>query len=633
MRKPPFFLSLLMLICICSAICAQPHLDYLGAGHSIGVKVSSSSDEGESNAAHTIDGWGMRYDEIGTSRFLGQATFGANMEEIERVREIGISSWINEEFEKPAGSYLDHLISQVHTRLDWQELYYGEDHINSEEFELGIYGGHFRQSWWDRFMTEDDYLRQRIAFCLSQIFVISGSSEIGDYGLSMASFYDILYQNAFGNYRDILHQVSLHPAMGSFLSHLNNSRANPDLNTNPDENYAREIMQLFTIGLYELEQNGIRKADSNGAYIATYDNNDVKEYAKIFTGLGPQDWDQSCALLGLEGDFFPCNVNWGEGAAVSFGDELYSIDRVHPMKMYNFYHETSSKTLLGDEVIPPGQDGLLDIEMAVNNLFNHSNVGPFIGKRLIQFLVKSNPSPQYVERVAAAFADNGQGVRGDMKSVIRSILLDTEARDCEWIEHASNGKLREPLLRRTQLLKAFNAYNDMNFYWKDSWVESELLMQSPLDAPSVFNFYSPFHQPNGQIFDAGLVAPEFQIHNAITSIRYVNLMGWCAWNPCYEVSSPLGYAEEAAEWFEDNYGEEKEMKYELEDLYEIATDADLLLDRLNLLLAHGNLSQETIDAIKIMIDPLSGYADDNPEDAVHMAIYFVMISPDYTILK
>ncbi len=224
--------------------------------------------------------------------------------------------------------------------------------------------------------------------------------------------------------------------MGLYLSHLNNPKSNDEENIHPDENFAREAMQLFSIGLYELNPNGTRKLDSFGQDVPTYGQTQIKEFAKIWTGLGI-----SKVLPNMYTD------------EPYFGLGIYGSDLTQPMKMYEEEHESGEKELLGGFTVPAGQTGMEDIEDAIDNLFNHPNVGPFIGRRLIQRMVKSNPSPEYIERVTRAFNDNGQGERGDMKAVIKTILLDDEARSCEWISDKSQGMLREPMIRYTNFAR------------------------------------------------------------------------------------------------------------------------------------------------------------------------------------
>ena len=317
----------------------------------------------------------------------------------------------------------------------------------------------------------------------------------------MANYYDLMVRHAFGNYRDLLYDVATHPVMGIYLSHLGNRKADSAKKIYPDENFAREIMQLFTLGLWRLNSDGTRQRDANGEFLATYNNSDITELARVFTGLS----------LGNNSNF-----------------DLYPRDFTRPMKMWDAEHDCNAKTLLSGLQLPArlasagnlGLAGLADVNAAVSNLFVHPNVGPFIGRQLIQRLVTSNPSTRYVARVAAAFADNGVGVRGDMKAIVRAILLDAEARDPDRMLQSTWGKLREPLLRVVNYARAFNAASIEGYYPISQFTLDHL--QDPMSPPSVFNFFLPTHSPPGPLTQLGLVAPEFQIINASTAITGPN---------------------------------------------------------------------------------------------------------------
>jgi uncharacterized protein (DUF1800 family) len=309
-----------------------------------------------------------------------------------------------------------------------------------------------------------------------------------------------------------------------YLSHLGSQKPNPALNRYPDENYAREIMQLFTVGLWELNADGARKLDAQGLPIATYTNADITQFARVFTGLA----------FGGE------NENFG----------LWPRDFSTPMKAWDEEHDLAPKTLLRGTVPPArtaspadfGAATLLDVNEAVDNLFYHPNVGPFIGKQLIQRLVTSNPSPAYIGRVAAAFADNGQGGGlGDMKAFIRAILLDPEARSAAAMEDPKDGKLREPFLRCVNLMRAFNAASSSGWYYLDAFHLDHV--QEPMKSPCVFNFYLPNYAPPGVLTEQGLATPEFQIINATSAMMAPNyfwtaitdgLHRWGTGNPNYE---------------------------------------------------------------------------------------------------
>lgn len=421
--------------------------------------------------------------EQSASRFLAQATFGANLALIQHVANIGHEAWLDEQLVLPA---IDTLPIVSAGTVDGEGL---------------ILPAMFRWAHWQYMMTAPDLLRHRMVFALSQLLVISTQlDELGEQARGMSSYYDLFQKHAFGKFRYLLFDVTMHPFMGIYLSHLKNRKTDLALNRFPDENYAREVMQLFTIGLYELNQDGSYQLDQNGSPIPTYSNAEITEFAKVFTGLTTKP-EQDDQVIDLE--YFLEN------------DDIFH----EAMIMYDDEHEPGEKKLLKGLVIPAGQTGMQDINDAVDNLFNHPNVGPFIGRLLIQRLVKSNPSPAYISRVTAAFNDNGSGVRGDMKAVIKAILLDSEARDTSYFTDPTHGKLREPFVRYVQLCRAFNPASPNGLYRNSGGLAQDMLQQYPFHAPSVFNFFLPTYQPLGPLAKANLVAPEFQITGMKTIIK------------------------------------------------------------------------------------------------------------------
>ena len=581
---------------------AQAYSDYIGAGHDEGISVLTSSGLNRPGAVHgahgsaTISGQGMDCRLMETARFLAQATFGADRETIEQVAAMDFGEWIDEQSEMAPNYLLPELINVYHTAL---QIYIdnGGNPVNySERPEYE----HLDYAWWQLNMTTPDVLRQRVAYALSQILVISVESDLYDKGEALADYYDLLIGHALGNYRDLLLAVSLHPAMGVYLSHLNNPRAIPEENIHPDENYAREIMQLFSIGLFELNPDGSRKTDEDGHFIPTYDNEDIRQLARVFTGLG-------AGGTIAKDDNLPPRFNLG----------IDNVDFTVPMKMYPDWHETGEKYLPDGTLVTPGQDGMSDIEQAVDFLFNHPNVGPFIGRQLIQRLVKSNPSPAYIARISSVFEDNGLGVRGDLKSVIKAILLDEEARSCDWLNEPAQGRLREPITRYTQFAKGVGMDNELELYWNIGSPFMEDVGQHPLHSLTVFNFYLPDFQPNGPLAEEGLVGPEFQIHNTKTSIGYVNAVN---------------------EWTVDG-----ELLYTFEDLPFItrtrfaallpySRDPEVLINRLDVWLTCGQLSDETRAIIREAIEPFSPNAVGDLY-RLKLALYLFMISPDYVVMK
>ena len=464
------------------------HYDFLGAGHNKEIIVTTSSSSSETNGNQTVDGFDIQDDAQlkDASRFLAQCTFGADMATIQTAAAMGYEAWLEEQFALPMISTTDEMFRHGSV--------YGDGEIDA----IALF---FRSAWMTNNLVSPDILRQRMAFILSQIMVINTNSDLfEDFGGLSSNYYDMLSRNAFGNYQNLLMDVSLSPSMGLFLSHYNNPKANPANNIHPDENYAREIMQLFSIGLWELNQNGTRKYDENGAYIPTYTNADIKEFAQVFTGLGN----------GSDEGFF--------GGIDDEGGIDINYTATFPMKMYENHHDTSSKNLLNGVVLPAGQSGMEDVSQTINHLASHNNTAPFISKALIQFLTTSNPSPAYVERVANAF---NPFAANNFQQVISAILLDPEARSCS----AYTTKLREPLVRYMNFLRAFHLSANENADYEYNFAcTKDRFGQSPLEAPSVFNFFRPDYKPNSSIEWNYLVGPEFQIMNAPNAIGYVNEM-------------------------------------------------------------------------------------------------------------
>ncbi len=580
----------------CSFLHSQNYTDYLGAGHDQGVIVSSSSDNDIEISQNTVSGDGMDAAMMDASRFLSQATIGVDRATINAVTEYpgGYAQWLNDQIIQnytPLSTSLENV---------WAEVTSAQIANGTDPDDIGLpWAVHWHYTWWQHHMTESDLLRQKVAYALSQILVVSAQSDLRDNAYNIASYYDVLYEGAFSNFNDLLTDVALHPAMGYYLSHLNNPPTDEANNIHPDENFAREIMQLFTIGLYELNIDGSRKLDSAGNPIPTYNNQDIKELARVFTGLGPADINEYATWLN----------------APYFGLDFYFSDGTIPMIVYENFHEQGSKTILGNYTIPAGQTGMEDITQAIDHIFNHDNVGPFIGRRLIQRLVKSNPSPAYIARVASVFNDNGSGVRGDMAEVIKAILLDTEARECSNVMDLSGGRLREPLMRYTHLAKAFPKDSPLGRYWNSSYGFLNDTKQMVLQSPTVFNFYLPDHQPVGELASNGLFAPEYKIHNTSSAIGYINSAhSWINWN--YLMGS-----------WEENDPSISIMTDEIEAK---GNDPEAILNELDILITHGQLSDETRTILRNAIYSING--NDQEYDRTRMALYLAMISPDYNVL-
>lgn len=613
-----FKIYLAILPCfIATLMSGQVYDDYIGAGHSHGVHVSSSDSSTTIQQTHSIDGSGLGIDEYAAARFLHKASMGADIETIMLVDSVGISNWIDAQVDMPLQVSFQDTTWQI-----WNHFYpqyidiYGYDYIVNHGDAVIPYWFYWKMAWWNNILKADDLLRQRATQALSQIFVISEKSNIQLSGPGMADYYDMLYKHAFGNFRDLLYDVSLHPMMGFYLSHINNPKSDITNNIHPDENYAREIMQLFSIGLIELNQDGSPRLDSAGQIIPTYDNNDIKEFAKIFTGLAPSGyywpWE----------DYSGIPTEW----ASEFNESPATTINWEPMIPFDNWHEPGPKFLLNGQVVPSGQSTLDDINDAIDNLFNHPNVGPFIGRLLIQRLVKSNPSPGYISRVAAAFNNNGQGERGDMAAVFRAILTDAEAIDCYWLTEGHAGKIREPLLRYTQALRAFNVTNQSGKLWNWGYGFDEAVSQGILASPSVFNFYLPDYQPNGPIADADLVGPEFQIHTSATSINYINLVYDWFVNDFYgEIATNAGNSSHNSPSFDPNDLDPNDYLFlDLDEEYVLASDAAALVERFNLILAGGAFSDETKSNIVQAVEQRT-----DPVERVRAALFLSFIAPEY----
>lgn len=601
MAKIKVFIILLFISRLCYS---QEYNRTIGNGNYSDVTVTRSSSETNSKAEVTLDGIGFMPNLAAASRFLAQSTLGADIEAINEMAQLGFSAWLDEQLNLP----LDYsLLANCENIIDIHKenlIETGQDTTLADGDDSYFVRNYFLFSWWKYVMQSEDVLRAKVALALSEIIVVSAIPDFQYQPLGLSSFYDILVRNAFGNYRDLIEEVTFHPIMGKYLTFLNNRKTNIDKNRFPDENYAREIMQLFTIGLYELNLNGTSRTNSEGDFIPTYDNDDVAEFAKVFTGLSWSDQDK-------------------------FGNSSSKVryySYTYPMKMFNEEHETGEKQLLNGTIVPDREplDGVMDIKDALDNLFNHPNVGPFLARKLIQRLVTSNPSSEYIERVAMVFNDNGSGVRGDLKALIKAILIDREARSCAAGIYA--GKLKEPINRHVQFLRSFNAFSasgEYRYTTNESYLDAT--DQRVLYSPSVFNFFLPDYQPVGAIADADLVAPEFQIVHSATLIGYANaLIKWTFEDNL--VGTTRLFPDESVS------DEEAKLHLDLSDELNLISEGRLeeLIERLNLILMHGQMSLSTR---KIILDTLGLYEKEDDLFKLNMSLFLSMISPEYLILK
>lgn len=495
------------------------------------------------------------------ARFLSQAAMGSSKANVDAVAAQGYAAWLDAQFAMPrAISHWDWLV---------QAGYNVPANVNSETG--------FDPVMWRQLISSADQLRQRVTMALLDFLVVGiGGVDIPYRQFAVAAYVDILADNAFGNYRTLLQSISTNVAMGYYLTFAGNRKANAATGAVPDENYARELMQLFTIGLLKLNNDGTLQG---GTAQETYTQEDITGLARVFTGWNVANNDNS------------------------------TPDRMRlPMVNNAGQHETGAKTFLGT-TIPAGTAGPASLTMALDTIFAHPNLPPFVCKQLIQRLVTSNPSPAYVGRVVQVFINNGSGTRGDLKAVIRAILLDAEARN-EPGGSTSFGKLREPIMRLTGWARAFNA-NSPSGAWAigDTSSTANRLAQSPGRSQSVFNFFRPgYTPPNSAIANAGLVAPEFQITNEPTVIAYVNYMSALIQNGAGD--------------FRADYT----------DMVALAGDSQALIDEVDILLGAG-LAAATKTSIRAAIDAIPTTATNASLNRVYTAILLTLASPDYLVQK
>lgn len=430
-------------------------------------------------------------------RLATQASFGPTEPLLTQIQTVGAPAWVDAQLAMPATS----------THLPrWRAA---TAKAKAQDANAVASPNELISSFYERALNADDQLRQRAAFALSQIFVVSLTDLADERAEALADFQDMLARNAFGNFRTLLQDVSTHPAMGLYLSHIKNRKGDPLTGRQPDQNYAREVMQLFSIGLYQLRSDGSVVLDGAGNPVESYSANDIAGLSQVFTGFSWGGPDQQSQRF------------WGSAGY------LDANRFAMPMQGYARFHEQGAKSFLGTGVAAQGvADPAASLKVAMDTLFNHPNVGPFIGRQLIQRLVTSHPSPAYVGRVAAVFNDNGLGVRGDMKAVFKAVLLDEEARSTAVAQQERYGKLREPVLRLTAYLRAFGAKSDsgMVYVGQTDDVTSQL-SQTPWRSPSVFNFYRPgYVPPGGEAAALGLTLPEMQITSEGSTAGYANFI-------------------------------------------------------------------------------------------------------------
>lgn len=534
------------------------------------------------------------------ARFLQQAQFSSTPSDIAALRASSYAQWLANQFANHRGI----------TGWNWLEAR-GYSAVDLNSYFFSSYPADFMI--WSQLLSGPDAMRRRMALALSEFFVVSlSASDFNWRSHAVAHWWDTLVGQAFGNFRQLLEAVTLHPVMGHFLNTKGNRKEDTRTGRVPDENYAREVMQLFTIGLYQLNLDGTEKTDGAGLRIDSYTQSDVTNLARVFTGY---DFDRS------------------DGVRITVPNQTYTIESREfarkPMLLTASRHSTLEASFLGT-TIPANTPAAAALKTALDTLFNHPNVGPFFARQMIQRLVTSHPSPAYVARVAARFNDNGSGVRGDLRAVWAAILLDDEARGPQSLANPAHGKLREPMLRFVQWARSFGVTSAAG-----SWKIFELnnvatqLGQSPLRAPSVFNFFRPGYVPPATaLADSKSTAPEFQLVNETTVGGYLNFMQGVIQRG---INCPEPTVPQAAY---TNYQYDVKASYAAE--LALVTDAAALVRHLSLVLCAGQLSASTQTLMVTALNATTVTAtstDSVKLNRVAAAVLMVMACAEYLIQK
>jgi uncharacterized protein (DUF1800 family) len=599
----------------------------IGQGNVRNTSVTSSSSS--SQGIKTLQIGGYLPNKNSASRFLSQATLGHNAAQINSLSNVGFDQWLNTELAAPSSFSVKNYLSTMHQGM--------VDSLNRTNpvplynlTSVGVGDWHFDVSWFQGAMVSPNNLRWRTAFALSEIMVASRNAVFKDNPYALASYYDVLLDNSFTTYRNLLEKVTFHPTMGVYLTYLNNRATDTTTvkKSFPDENYAREVMQLFSIGLYKLNPDGTEIKDAAGKSIPTYNNEDIAQLAKVFTGLG---WGDSRYLGQNAKDIWSYTLPM-KFYALDSSDAKINTWKTNPRIVNG--HEYGAKTFLGSTIpARPIVNGLLDISDALNILSNHPNVGPFFCRRLIQRMVTSNPSPEYIGRVVAIFNNNGVGVRGDLKAVIKAILMDYEARECKLTGTVglNKGMLREPFVRYMNIMKGLPLTTINGVYRNNMYDLYDRLEQIPMYSPSVFNFFQADYTPSGPVKNNKKVAPEFQILNAQTLTGYYNAL-----DRFFIDDYPVTY------WSlfnNETYKPDQESRFNFTDDYQYTRNDKLpiLIDKYNMLFAHGSLSPNSVASIKNMISAMPYEETAGVPEAyrasyrVRVMLYLILSSPDYLI--
>jgi uncharacterized protein (DUF1800 family) len=578
-------------------------------GGAAGAIPPGGGNDGSNNGTGQTYQFTSAKDSAQAASFLQQAQFSSTQAEIAQLRSGSYADWLNEQYDearKPRSqSGADWLAQRGYDAVGFDTNYYNTAY--PADYML-----------YKQLMDAPDAMRQRVALALSEFFVVSlqgGSYTWQSFGT--AHWWDLLCRNAFGNYRQLLEDVTLNAAMGTYLNVKGNKGEN-GAGRVPDENYAREVMQLFTIGLYQLNLNGTEKKDANNQKIDSYTQSDVSNLARVFTGY---NYDVSDGVTHL--------VTRNDGTTFTVRSRDFTGKR---MSFSQADHSTQDARFLGVSV-PGSTSGVQSLRIALDTLANHPNVAPFFSKQMIQRLVTSNPTTGYVERVAKVFNNNSQGIRGDLRAVWSAILLDDEARNPQNASSTSHGKLREPMLRFIQWGRSFG-FKSAAGSWKlpETSSTATRLGQSPLRSPSVFNFFRPgFVPPNTALAASKTPAPEFQIVNETTVAGYLNFMqgairsGFSVRRPdlAQSVNDP---AQPLVNDMAATYTQE----------LALVADAAALTDHLNNVLCAGRLSAGNVGVITAALNatPITATSTDAQKlDRISAGVLMVMASSDYLVQK
>lgn len=536
------------------------------------------------------------YSDAEAARFLTQASMGPSLDSIAHLRGVGYNAWFAEQASAPASRYRPYL-------------------ENLESLGVEVNTGHIQEAWWQAAVIGPDQLRQRVAFALSELLVVSDNNgDLQGQPIAMANYYDLLVDNAFGNYRNLLEQVTLSPVMGHYLSMFKNRKADPDLNIRPDENYAREIMQLFSVGLVMMNPDGTT-ITANGQPVPTYDQNTIRGFAAVFTGWNWANCPRDNGGQWWEWEYCP-------SGPVEWPNPGWNAWWLEPMEPWEDYHASAeNKQLLvypgvslPGGVLNAGGTAASDLDAALDNIFAHPNVGPFIARHLIKRLVTSNPSPAYIGRVAAVFNNNGLGVRGDLGATVRAVLMDTEARTLAPAS-ANTGKLREPLLRLTHLWRALDGAAADSRYRE--WYIEYSLAQAPLRSPTVFNFFLPSYIPPGEMTTLGLSGPEFQI---TTDTTVANIANYLAGRTYYY-------------WRGNPDLDPEDISINLQPELAFANNPVQLVDRYDLMFMNRTMSPSMTSTLVNYLQGLPASNTTERRERVQEALWLILTSPEYSIAR